>query len=71
MFPIGLAKILYGSAILQILTFTLFPTFGSFEKKKMGFFSTSFNYFFAQAHYESVTKRKSQSIVYYTFTTLR
>jgi hypothetical protein len=71
MFPIGLGlKILYGSAILTVLTFTLLlPTFGSFAKKgKWGFlFLLASIGFFAQAHYESgyeKGKAKSNSLLY-------
>tara|TARA_R110002126_G_scaffold18936_3_gene71703 strand:- start:1686 stop:4076 length:2391 start_codon:yes stop_codon:yes gene_type:complete len=71
MFPIGLGlKILYGSAILTVLTFTLLlPTFGSFVKKgKWGFvFLLASIGFFAHAHYESgyeKGKAKSNSLLY-------
>lgn len=71
MFPIGLGlKILYGSAILTVLTFALLlPTFGSFAKKgKWGFvFLLASIGFFAQAHYESgyeKGKAKSNSLLY-------
>jgi hypothetical protein len=71
MFPIGLGlKILYGSAILTVLTFALLlPTFGSFAKKgKWGLvFLLASVGFFAQAHYESgyeKGKAKSNSLLY-------
>ena len=71
MFPIGLGlKILYGSAILTVLTFgLLLPTFGSFAKKgKWGFaFLLASIGFFAYAHYESgyeKGKAKSNSLLY-------
>lgn len=71
MFPIGLGlKILYGSAILTVLTFgLLLPTFGSFAKKgKWGLvFLIVSSGFFALAHYESgyeKGKAKSNSLLY-------
>jgi hypothetical protein len=71
MFPIGLGlKVLFGSAILTVLTFgLLLPTFGNFNKK--GLWSFLFLLlslgFFAKAHYESayeVGKAKSNSLLY-------
>ncbi|CAM2861796.1 Peptidase family M28 [Flavobacterium frigoris] len=71
MFPIGLGlKVLFGSAILTVLTFgLLLPTFGSFAKKgqwSLLFLMISIG-FFAKAHYESgyeVGKAKSNSLLY-------
>ncbi len=71
MFPIGLGlKILFGSAMLTVLTFSLLlPVFGAFAKK--GLWSALFLMlaigFFAKAHYESgyePGKAKSNSLVY-------
>nr|WP_255462781.1 M28 family peptidase [Flavobacterium sp. GP15] len=71
MFPIGLGlKVLFGSAILTVLTFVLLlPVFGAFSKKgiwSLGFFILSIG-FFAKAHYESGYengKAKSNSLLY-------
>ena len=71
MFPIGLGlKVLFGSAILTVLTFgLLLPIFGAFAKKgtwALVFFLLSFG-FFAKAHYESgyeLGKAKSNSLLY-------
>ncbi len=71
MFPIGLGlKVLFGTAILTVLTFgLLLPVFGSFKRKGM----TSLILlvlsigFFAKAHYYSgyeLGKAKSNSLVY-------
>lgn len=71
MFPIGLGlKVLFGSAILAVLTFgLLLPVFGAYAKK--GIWSISFFIlavaFFAKAHYESgyeSGKAKSNSLLY-------
>ncbi|MEZ7506812.1 M28 family peptidase [Flavobacterium sp. Arc2] len=71
MFPIGLGlKVLFGSAILTVLTFgLLLPTLGNFNKK--GLWSFLFLVlsigFFAKAHYESgyeEGKAKSNSLLY-------
>ena len=71
MFPIGLGlKVLFGSAILTVLTFTmLLPVFGAFAKK--GIWSLLFLVlaigFFAKAHSESgyeYGKAKSNSLLY-------
>ncbi|WP_114753912.1 M28 family peptidase [Flavobacterium glaciei] len=71
MFPIGLGlKVLFGSAILTVLTFgLLLPVFGAFAKKgiwSLVFFVLSIG-FFAKAHYESgygYGKAKSNSLLY-------
>ena len=71
MFPIGLGlKVLFGSAILTVLTFgLLLPVFGSFMRKGMAsviFLVLSIG-FFAKAHYYSsyeAGKAKSNSLVY-------
>jgi len=71
MFPIGLGlKILYGSAILTVLTFALLlPIFGSFQKKglwSLAFFLVSISLFF-KAHQDSgyvYGKAKPNSLVY-------
>ena len=71
MFPIGLGlKVLFGSAILTALTFSLLlPVFGAFAKKGMWslvFFILSVG-FFAKAHSESgyeKGKAKSNSLLY-------
>lgn len=71
MFPIGLGlKVLFGSAILTVLTFgLLLPVFGAFAKKGMWsllFFVLAIG-FFAKAHYESgyeYGKAKSNSLLY-------
>jgi hypothetical protein len=71
MFPIGLGlKVLFGSAILTALTFSLLlPVFGSFLRKGMVsviLFVLSIG-FFAKAHYYSgyeLGKAKSNSLVY-------
>jgi hypothetical protein len=71
MFPIGLGlKVLFGSAILTVLTIVLLlPVFGAFRKK--GIWSMAFLLialgFFAKAHYESgyeEGKAKSNSLLY-------
>lgn len=71
MFPIGLGlKVLFGSAILTVLTFAiLLPVFGAFAKK--GIWSLVFLVlaigFFAKAHSESgyeYGKAKSNSLLY-------
>jgi len=71
MFPIGLGlKVLFGSAILTVLTFTLLlPIFGAFAKK--GIWSILFLIlsigFFTKAHLDSgyeLGKAKSNSLVY-------
>lgn len=71
MFPIGLGlKVLFGSAILTVLTFTLLlPIFGAFAKK--GIWSVIFLVlsigFFAKAHLDSgyeLGKAKSNSLLY-------
>ncbi|HEY6144075.1 MAG TPA: M28 family peptidase [Flavobacterium sp.] len=71
MFPIGLGlKVLFGSAILTVLTFgLLLPVFGSYAQK--GIYSLVFLLasigFFAKANYESgyeKGKAKSNSLVY-------
>ncbi len=71
MFPIGLGlKVLFGSAILTALTFSLLlPVFGSFVRKGMAsvLFLVLAIGFFAKAHYESgyeLGKAKSNSLVY-------
>ncbi len=71
MFPIGLGlKILFGSAMLTVLTFgLLLPVFGAFAKKGLWsilFFILSIG-FFTKAHYESgyeSGKAKSNSLIY-------
>lgn len=71
MFPIGLGlKVLFGSAILTVLTFVLLlPVFDTFVKKgrwALVFLLVSIG-FFAKAHYESgyeKGKAKSNSLVY-------
>jgi hypothetical protein len=71
MFPIGLGlKVLFGSAILTVLTFgLLLPVFGAFAKKgiwSLVFFLLSIG-FFAKAHFESgyeFGKAKSNSLLY-------
>ncbi|WP_091428533.1 M28 family peptidase [Flavobacterium degerlachei] len=71
MFPIGLGlKVLFGSAILTVLTFVLLlPVFDTFVKKgrwALFFLFISIG-FFAKAHYESgyeKGKAKSNSLVY-------
>ncbi|WP_414000358.1 M28 family peptidase [Flavobacterium sp. W1B] len=71
MFPIGLGlKVLFGSAMLTVLTFgLLLPTFGGFIKKglwSLVFLLASIG-FFAKAHYESgyeKGKAKSNSLLY-------
>jgi len=71
MFPVGLGlKILVGSAILSVLTFTLLlPIFGSFTQKKLwatAFFLLAFG-FFVKAHQSSgyiYGKAKPNSLVY-------
>ena len=71
MFPIGLGlKVLFGSAILTVLTFgLLLPIFGAFAKKgiwSLVFFALAIG-FFAKAHSESgyeSGKAKSNSLLY-------
>ncbi|MFV8371744.1 M28 family peptidase [Flavobacterium sp. LB2P74] len=71
MFPIGLGlKVLFGSAILTVLTFgLLLPVFGAFAKKgiwSLVFFGLAIG-FFAKAHSESgyeYGKAKSNSLLY-------
>lgn len=71
MFPIGLGlKVLFGSAILTVLTFgLLLPVFGAFAKKgiwALAFFLLSIG-FFVKAHSESgyeFGKAKSNSLLY-------
>lgn len=71
MFPIGLGlKVLFGSAILTVLTFSLLlPVFGAFAKKGIWsfvFFVLAIG-FFAKAHSESgyeFGKAKSNSLLY-------
>lgn len=71
MFPIGLGlKVLFGSAILTVLTFTLLlPVFGTFAKKgiwSLVFFVLAIG-FFVKAHSESgyeYGKAKSNSLLY-------
>ena len=71
MFPIGLGlKVLFGSAILTVLSFTLLlPIFGAFAKKGIWiviFLILSIG-FFAKAHLDSgyeLGKAKSNSLVY-------
>jgi hypothetical protein len=71
MFPVGLGlKILFGSAVLTVLTFTLLlPLFGSFAKKgiwSLAFFLVAIG-FFVKAHQASdYTNRKAKpnSLVY-------
>lgn len=71
MFPIGLGlKVLFGSAILSVLTFgLLLPVFGAFAKKgiwSLVFFVLAIG-FFAKAHSESdyeYGKAKSNSLLY-------
>ena len=71
MFPIGLGlKILFGSAVLTVLCFTLLlPLFGTFGQKKLWaifFILVSFS-FFVKAHLASnydVNKAKPNSLVY-------
>ncbi len=71
MFPVGLGlKVLFGSAILTVLTFTLLlPVFGTFAKKgiwSLVFFVLAIG-FFAKAHSESgyeYGKAKSNSLLY-------
>lgn len=72
MFPVGLGlKILYGSAMLTVLTFgLLLPVFGAFTRKgswAFVLFVLSL-LFFAKAHYNSgyeTGKAKSNSLVYF------
>lgn len=72
MFPVGLGlKILFGSAILTVLTFgLLLPVFGAFLHKgkwALGLFVLSL-LFFAKGHYNSdyeAGKAKSNSLVYF------
>lgn len=71
MFPIGLGlKVLFGSAILSVLTFgLLLPIFGAFAKKGIWslFFLVLSIGFFATAHYGSgyeLGKAKSNSLLY-------
>lgn len=71
MFPIGLGlKILFGSAVLTVLTFTLLlPIFGSFTKKGIwaGFFILIAVGFFVKAHLASTYTNKTakpNSLVY-------
>jgi len=71
MFPIGLGlKVLFGSAILTVLTFALLlPLFGDFRKKGIWslFFFLGSVLFFAKAQYQSgyeSGKAKSNSLVY-------
>jgi hypothetical protein len=71
MFPVGLGlKVLFGSAILTVLTFgLLLPVFGAFAKKGLWsllFFALAIG-FFAKAHYSSgyeFGKAKSNSLLY-------
>lgn len=71
MFPVGLGlKIMFGSAILTVLTFTLLlPIFGSFTRKgiwALGFFLIAIG-FFIKAHYAAAyttEKAKPNSLVY-------
>ncbi|TDE31982.1 M28 family peptidase [Flavobacterium ranwuense] len=71
MFPIGLGlKVLFGSAVLTVLTFgLLLPVFGAFAKKgiwSLVFFVLAIG-FFAKAHSESgyeYGKAKSNSLLY-------
>ena len=71
MFPVGLGlKILFGSAILTVLAFTLLlPIFGSFTRKgiwALTFFLVAIG-FFIKAHYSSaytIEKAKPNSLVY-------
>ena len=71
MFPVGLGlKILFGSAILTVLTFgLLLPVFGAFNRKgswALGLFVLSL-LFFAKGHYNSsyeAGKAKSNSLLY-------
>ncbi|CAM4058962.1 M28 family peptidase [Flavobacterium weaverense] len=71
MFPIGLGlKVLFGSALLTVLTFVLLlPTFGAFAKKGIWallFLLLSIG-FFAKAHVDSgyeLGKAKSNSLLY-------
>lgn len=71
MFPIGLGlKVLFGSAILTVLTFgLLLPLFGAYAKKGAWFFVLFIASiaFFAKAHYTSgyeFGKAKSNSLLY-------
>jgi hypothetical protein len=71
MFPIGLGlKVLFGSAILTVLTFgLLLPVFGAYTKKgSWGFlFVALAGIFFAKAHVQSgyeLGKAKSNSLLY-------
>lgn len=71
MFPIGLGlKVLFGSAILTVLTFAiLLPMFGDFRRKGIWsfFFFIVSVFFFAKAQYQSgyeLGKAKSNSLVY-------
>nr|WP_315141508.1 M28 family peptidase [uncultured Flavobacterium sp.] len=71
MFPIGLGlKVLFGSAILAVLTFgLLLPVFGSFMRKGMAsiILLVLAICFFAKAHYYSgyeLGKAKSNSLIY-------
>lgn len=71
MFPVGLGlKVLFGSAILTVLTFAiLLPMFGDFNKKGSWSFVLFLvaTLFFAKAQYQSVYevgKAKSNSLVY-------
>ena len=78
MFPVGLGlKILFGSAILTVLTFgLLLPVFGTFAKKgqwAVAFLLISIG-FFAKAHFYSGYERgtaKSNSLVYLYDTNLQ
>ncbi|WP_103998781.1 M28 family peptidase [Flavobacterium urumqiense] len=71
MFPVGLGlKVLFGSALLTVLTFALLlPVFGAFAKKGLWsllFFALAIG-FFAKAHYSSgyeFGKAKSNSLLY-------
>lgn len=71
MFPVGLGlKILFGSALLTVLTFgLLLPVFGAFTRKgnwALGLFVLAL-LFFAKAHYNAdyeAGKAKSNSLVY-------
>lgn len=71
MFPIGLGlKILFGSAILTVLTFgLLLPVFGSFVKKgawTMFFFAVSIGFFIYAGYHSGYEhgKAKSNSLLY-------
>ncbi|WP_396194622.1 M20/M25/M40 family metallo-hydrolase [Flavobacterium sp.] len=71
MFPVGLGlKVMFGTAILTVLTFSLLlPIFGSFEKKRIWaalFILLAIGFFF-KAHYKSgytYGKAKPNSLVY-------